>query len=633
MKIRLWPIVIILFFVSILLPLGTMDSAFADTVTIQPSVKDTWINEGGPNTNYNGDPIGLTVVWGESELAFITLIEYSLSAIPAGSTITGAELGLQIYWNVRDTDFKIQARRITSTWTESIVTWNTRPSTTMSSAVTIDTGIADSGWLEWNITAFVDLWVNENTLNAGVELRWITGGAFIGAIRFFDREYTTASLRPRLVVYYIPPDPADISYQIYLAGSIDNVTSAVGETGTEFNVRLENTGFVELTSVDLELYDHTPAIVREIDLFNIEIDEIRNHQFIYTHGLAEGGYSWQLQAHYQGETEYQNFTLYVGPAGSLTQIFIAATTLQPQQIDTDSTATVSISINNVGGAVVAFRVQATSISLIVSPTTAQQIILQPGTGNTVEFLLYPQTDGFFYVDILVTPINQTTGVAIGSSFFSRHLLRVTIASSVTTFSADDIGISDAILQGKINSLGGFSSATVYFTFWQTGLGVDSATVLPPNKQVVSFISDFRVWVGDLVPETEYSYEFRMEVGAGSNPIRYYGGIISFTTTVVFADPFTAARNGLAQFLGIDSISMGIILGALFVVFSIVGVGLVVGDRLEGMAQSLAIGITGFVVSAIFFSIGYLPLWILAFLAVISAAIIIGLPTFQKGATD
>ncbi len=315
----------------------------------------------------------------------------------------------------------------------------------------------------------------------------------------------------------------------------------------------------------------------------------------------------------------------------MTQIFVAASILQPQQIDTDTTATVSISINNVGGSVVAFRIQATSISLIVSPTTAQQIILQPGTGDTVEFLLYPQTEGFFFVDVLVTPVNQTTGVAIGSSFFSRHLLRVTIASSVTTFSADDIGINDAILQGKINSLGGFQSATVYFTFWETGLGVDSAMVLPPNKQVVSFISDFRVWVGDLVPETQYSYEFRMEIGPASNPIRYYGGIITFTTTVVFADPFTAARNGLAEFLGIDSISMGIILASMFILLSIVGVSLIVGDRLEGMAQTLAIMISGFVVSAIFFSIGYLPLWILVFVAVITAAIVIGLPTFQKGA--
>ncbi len=79
--------------------------------------------------------------------------------------------------------------------------------------------------------------------------------------------------------------------------------------------------------------------------------------------------------------------------------------------------------------------------------------------------------------------------------------------------------------------------------------------------------------------------------------------------------------------------MGIILATLFVVFSIIAVGFIVGDKLEGMAQSLAIGISGFAVSAIFFSIGYYPIWILAFLAVIMAAIIIGLPTFQKSATD
>lgn len=245
--------------------------------------------------------------------------------------------------------------------------------------------------------------------------------------------------------------------------------------------------------------------------------------------------------------------------------------------------------------------------------------------------MYPQDTGFSFVDILVTPINQTSGVAIGSSFFTRHLLRVTLSSSVTTFSADDVGINDAILQGKINSLGGFDSATVYFTFWQTGQGVDSAFILPPNKQVVNFVSDYRVWVGDLVAETQYSYEFRMEVGPSGNRIIYSGGVITFTTTATFADPFTAARNGFAQALGIDSIAMGIILSAAFIVTAFVGIGVVVGDKLNGMAQTIAIGGGGFAVAAVFFSIGYLPLWVLAFLAVIIAAIIIGLPTFQKGA--
>ncbi len=123
----------------------------------------------------------------------------------------------------------------------------------------------------------------------------------------------------------------------------------------------------------------------------------------------------------------------------------------------------------------------------------------------------------------------------------------------------------------------------------------------------------------------------MQVGPTSNPITFFGGIVNFTTTPSFSDPFTAARNGLAEFLGISSISMGIILGTLAVVFAIVAIALVAGDRLEGMAQALAIGLGGFAIAAIFFSIGYLPLWILVFLAVIMAAVIIGLPTFQKGA--
>ncbi len=530
MKTRLWPIVIVAFLVLIL-PFG--DNVLADTSTIQPSTKDAYLVQNNPTLNTGSfDTVFVSRDSDGDELQ--PLVEFSMASVPFGATIDSALFGLYIDNNLFNTNIRMQVERVTSTWTQMGVTWDTRPSITTTDATTADSGTADSGWIEWNITNMVDDWVNQGTLNQGVLIEHITGASPEGTVEFFSREYATASLRPRLVVIYTPPTAPEPSWLVYLAGGIDNITSWVGATGTEFNVRLENTGNVELTSMDLELYDHTPVIVTETGLFNIEIDEIRNHQFILTHGLSAGEYSWQFQAHYQGDTEYWNFTLYITPDPP-SQIFTAASTLQPQQIDTDTTATVSISINNVGGTVVAFRVQATSISLIVSPTTAQQIILQPGTGNTVEFLLYPQTDGFFYVDVLVTPVNQTTGVAIGSSFFTRHLLRVTIASSVTTFSADDIGINDAILQGKINSLGGFGSATVYFTFWQTGLGVDSAYILPPNKQVVSFVSDYRVWVGDLIPETEYSYEFRMEVGPVFGRIIYYGGIINFTTTVVFAD--------------------------------------------------------------------------------------------------
>lgn len=604
------------------------DNAFGDTVTVQPSTKDTLIIQNDPSSNFgSSNPIRVGIDGLDDEMR--TLVEFSMASIPTGATIDSALFGLYIDNNLFNNNILLQTRRIISSWTENGVTWSNRPTTTSTDAITIASGTADSGWLEWNITDMVDDWVNNGILNEGVETRYVTGAGNQGNIGFFSREYATASLRPRLVVIYTPPVAPDPSYLVYLAGGIDNVTSSVGVTGTEFNVRVENTGNVELALVDLELYDHTPALAIETNLFNIEISEIRNHQFIYTHGLSAGTYSWQFQAHYQGQTEYWNFTLYIDP-DPLTQIFFASSALQPGQIDTDTAATVSISINNVGGSVVALRVQATSQSLIVSPTTAQQIILQPGTGDTVEFLLYPQTDGFFFVDVLVTPINQTTGIATGSSFFARHLLRVTLSSSITTNSADDIGINDAILTGKINSIGGFDSATVYFTFWQTGEGVDSAFILPPNKKVINFVSDFRVWVGDLLAETQYSYELRMSVGPSANPTLYFGGIINFTTTAAFEDPFTAARNGIAQMLGVDSIAMGVILSTVFIVFTVVGVSLIVGNRLDGMAQSMAIGISGLAISAIFFSIGYLPLWILAFLAVLMATIIIGLPTFQKG---
>lgn len=599
-----------------------------DTSVIQPSSKDSWIRSILPNDSGGGTTTFLWVHQFSGDDEARVFVQWSLASIPTGSTIISSIASLNVQSNNYNGDRIATMRRVTASWTEEM-TWNNQPSTTSSNSA-ITTLTEDFGWFSWNITAITQTWI-DGTANNGVRISVSIEGSSFG---FVSREHGTSSWRPNLTIEYTSPEIPSPAFQVRLSGGLDNITSEVGATNTEFNAIVENTGNVILGLVNLQLLNDTAIVILEVNLLNIGIGESRSYQFIYTHGLSEGTYAWQLNGTYEDlDSEYWNFTLYVGPTGTLITAYVSITSLQPAQITVDGFSTLSISISNVGTEAIVFRVSATSVDLILSPTTSQIVIIGGNRGTTIDFIVVPLEDGKFWLSTLVTPINITSGVGVGRSDSSEHLLIVTKAAVITTFNAQDIGINDVILHGKISSLGGFATAKVYFVLWETGSGIDTAVVLPPNKQVIAYVSDFRVWYGNLVPDTDYSYEVRMELGPSSNPFVYYGGIIEFSTTETFTDPFIAMRNGFAGFLGIDSIVMGIILSVIFIVLFTVLFSMLISEHIEGMAATIVMATSIFGFSSIFFAIGWIPLWILIFLGVILVAIITGFPRLRGGSGE
>jgi len=98
------------------------------TLTLQPdgtSGKDAYISSSSATTNFGTATTCSLGVSGKSSTLFTrVLIEFDISSIPAGTTITSANLSLYAS-AVAASSENAAVRRVTQTWTEASATWNT----------------------------------------------------------------------------------------------------------------------------------------------------------------------------------------------------------------------------------------------------------------------------------------------------------------------------------------------------------------------------------------------------------------------------------------------------------------------------------------------------------------------------
>jgi uncharacterized repeat protein (TIGR01451 family) len=101
-----------------------------------------------------------------------SLIQFDVSAIPAGTSIDSAVLRVYL---VSSYDYPGKSRtittyRISSSWSESSVTWNTSPSYAQAyGSASVTHGAW--GWYSFNVTSLVRGWVNGTLTNYGIMLR------------------------------------------------------------------------------------------------------------------------------------------------------------------------------------------------------------------------------------------------------------------------------------------------------------------------------------------------------------------------------------------------------------------------------------------------------------------------------
>ncbi|WP_163102250.1 DNRLRE domain-containing protein [Peribacillus alkalitolerans] len=190
--------------------------AIDPTVTINTSStsgKDAWLYSGDSNNHYDSLSIGLPPSGGtfyESRSALM----FDLSSIPSGAVGISADLELYGTGYVNNYLFVFQQVWISlfsAVWSENTITWNNKPSVTVSALTTYTGNPSNSGvslhkfsGLQSYITTFAGqaenpgfmLWIGESPQNYSQDLN------------FFSRIDSNPSYRPKLVVTYNQPPTA-----------------------------------------------------------------------------------------------------------------------------------------------------------------------------------------------------------------------------------------------------------------------------------------------------------------------------------------------------------------------------------------------------------------------------------------
>lgn len=134
-------------------------------------------------------------------------IDFHLSLIPIGATVDSAFLSL--FFNKTsgygtqhsgENDFLIQ--RITSTWNESTITWNTQPSSTFENQVFISRSTSPTqDYTNMNVTNLVQDMIDDKANSYGFLLKFQIEEPY-KILLFASSDNQDATLRPEIIVYY-----------------------------------------------------------------------------------------------------------------------------------------------------------------------------------------------------------------------------------------------------------------------------------------------------------------------------------------------------------------------------------------------------------------------------------------------
>ncbi len=182
------------------------------TITLSPPTDDAYCDGANPDTNYGSST---DLYAGDYTNPYNTTIRFDVSSIPNDATITQALLCLyshgRNYWTA-GIDF-LEIHRITSSWDESTITYNTFPSYSDPVYRKLN---ATTGWNTWDIKEIVQGWVNGSYANYGVYIGrdFTNSGDGSGWHIFYSKESGYTEFHPQLNVTYttnIPPSKPSLA--------------------------------------------------------------------------------------------------------------------------------------------------------------------------------------------------------------------------------------------------------------------------------------------------------------------------------------------------------------------------------------------------------------------------------------
>ncbi|MGY4742873.1 DNRLRE domain-containing protein [Streptomyces sp. ATMOS53] len=194
----------------------TPDADFLATaaypVTVDPTTTlavttDTWVQGPDyPDSQVSSQELKSGTYDSGSDVAH-SYLKFDVSKF-AGKHITAATMSLYNYYSATcsTSGAATQARRITSNWSSSSITWSAQPSTTTTGMAT-NTGhwgydsTCPANWSNWNLQSIVQAWA-DGSANYGLQIRAATESDSTTWRRFRSANYTTAGYAPKLVVTY-----------------------------------------------------------------------------------------------------------------------------------------------------------------------------------------------------------------------------------------------------------------------------------------------------------------------------------------------------------------------------------------------------------------------------------------------
>ncbi len=190
------------------------------SVTLEP-VKDNDLSEHYPTTSY-GTLTFLTIgayVPAGTTYRYRPILQFDLSSIPSGSTITSAKLRLTKCCEVGGPggNFYVYVYRLTNNWDETHSSWRYKETGVLWAhpggdysgyygSFYVTSGVAYGTHFEVDVTNLVKKWVDGTYPNYGILLRSsVESSATTNWIKFASKEYSDSDWRPKLIIEYTPP--------------------------------------------------------------------------------------------------------------------------------------------------------------------------------------------------------------------------------------------------------------------------------------------------------------------------------------------------------------------------------------------------------------------------------------------
>ena len=202
-------------------PAGTVTAVFGNTTgaTYPNTIEDTFLKINN-EVNATSTMLG-TYTWPAAKPANAILMNWNLSALPAGAVIQSATLSLYMTASGGDAQYEIPVSGIvnktpviaksngntydgTNVWTASSVAYNSIPMAQSDIAAAADAPLVDkiTGYKNWNVTNIVKGWVATPGSNRGLLLNSSNKASSDSNRTFASSEVADANQRPKLVVTY-----------------------------------------------------------------------------------------------------------------------------------------------------------------------------------------------------------------------------------------------------------------------------------------------------------------------------------------------------------------------------------------------------------------------------------------------